>query len=82
MSVIATAWDAESYPAREGYVVGLGVCFSYLGCAPFFFLAGNEYEKFIKKQRAEQRKGSIVMGSNEVNLNLTDTTGEKQNNFM
>jgi len=47
LSVIATAWDAEENPAREGYVVGIGVVFSYLGCAPFFMLAGNEYQKFI-----------------------------------
>jgi len=59
MGVIATAWNAEDYPAREGYVVGIGVCFSYLGCAPFFFLAGNAYESFIKGQRELQRRGSI-----------------------
>jgi len=78
MSVIATAWNATDYPAREGYVVGLGVLFSYLGCAPFFFLAGNEYEKFIKEQREQQRRGSISMGNNEVNLDLTSTTNEQK----
>lgn len=76
MSVIATAWNASDYPAREGYVVGMGVCFSYLGCAPFFFLAGNAYEKFVNEQRAMQRKGSLQIGSNEVNLNLTSTTSD------
>jgi hypothetical protein len=43
----------DSNPSNAGYILGCGVLFSYIACAPFFILSGLEYKKEYLKRKGQ-----------------------------
>jgi hypothetical protein len=48
LGYIGDKYDTNNHPERLGYILGITVLISYLGCIPFFIKNGNEYARIIK----------------------------------
>jgi hypothetical protein len=80
LSRLYQAYDPkDTEPQNAGYILGAGVLFSYVMCAPFFLLSGYEYKKEILLRKADKIRDSVL--EQERNLNFTSNPKSENLNF-
>ena len=48
LGLLGDSLHAADNPSRYGSIMGITVLISYIGCLPFFILAGNSYQNTMK----------------------------------